>query len=313
MTSTAQLVHHRYSANSCTLEVTAAESVLSRWSQQPVLKQVRFRVLIENPETDQPELMAQGNQSQLQALTVAVQQYVQDHLTISRTDSLSGALPSEASLSTTAPWPLGLHRLAIDLQAEPLSLSTLDLFDLAEVLDQCERSLQLLPTIASTTGRRRRPFLKSYSLWAGSAVAAMVLAVGVTTTLRQHYQTGLSPQADTAVLSESAISQEDRDRAVSAPSSNDPRTIGGTDADAVLSDATEESAQKLEQPTANGEAVAPPPDSRATNRQSAENLGASRQQSPPTSVAIAPAPPNCFTGCSIPIQTNSPEFVGGRS
>jgi hypothetical protein len=190
MASATQLVNQRYQSHSCTLEITAVQAALSQWSQYPVLKQVRFQLWMNDPDAAQPNLIAQGDQTQLQRLTTAVQQYIQAHLT--QTDRPMPALPR---VEEGSGWPLAQHQVPVVGQPQPLTLSTLGLFEVAEVLDQCEYGSQLLPALPSVANRRRRPI----SLWAGSAVAALVLAVGVTATLRQSYLQSPTTQSDQAL------------------------------------------------------------------------------------------------------------------
>ncbi|MEM9903756.1 MAG: DUF4335 domain-containing protein [Cyanobacteria bacterium P01_D01_bin.44] len=195
MTSAPRLATQHYTANGCTLEITAAESPLSRWSDRSLLKHIRFKLWLHPPDIPSPSLgiseseaiesatlIAQGNQLQLETLSQTVQTYVQIHLGHGELDPS----PLTASnLPTASHWPLGQkHQLAGSL---PLSLSTLELFDVAEALQQYEQSNVNLPALSDaaprrTSASRRRP--RSTWLWGSSVAAAMLLAVGVTATLR---------------------------------------------------------------------------------------------------------------------------------
>ncbi|MEM8809818.1 MAG: DUF4335 domain-containing protein [Cyanobacteria bacterium P01_G01_bin.38] len=188
MTSASRLTTQHYTANGCTLEITAAESPLSRWSDRSLLKHIRFKLWLHPPDTTlhglerhesaatESHLIAQGNQPQLETLSQTVQTYVQTHL---------GHGELDPNPLTASHWPLGQkHQLAGSL---PLSLSTLELFDVAEALQQYEQSNINLPALSDAAPRRissarRRP--RSTWLWGGSVAAAMLLAVGVTATLR---------------------------------------------------------------------------------------------------------------------------------
>ena len=71
-------VLRRYTPPTCTLEVTASGSALSRWAERPVLKNLRFQLSFDDPKLmpDQ-QVMVSGDQSQLEALHTAVSDYVQ--------------------------------------------------------------------------------------------------------------------------------------------------------------------------------------------------------------------------------------------
>ncbi|MEL7503614.1 MAG: DUF4335 domain-containing protein [Cyanobacteria bacterium J06554_6] len=163
-----QLTTQRYIANACTLEVTAAPSPLSRWSRQPLLKQARFRLWLQEGET--ARLLAQGDQAQLSTLTNSIQDYVHQGLSQRR----------------SSPWVIQ-HQLALPTQAEPLQLSTLNLFDVAEALDQYEQSTVTVPALTQPVQQPARRARRSQRLlWAGSAAAAFVVAISVTATLRNQ-------------------------------------------------------------------------------------------------------------------------------
>ncbi|MEO0755835.1 MAG: DUF4335 domain-containing protein [Cyanobacteria bacterium J06648_16] len=163
-----QLTTQRYIANACTLEVTAAPSPLSRWNRQPLLKQARFRLWLQEGET--ARLLAQGDQAQLTELTNSIQDYVHQGLSQRR----------------ASPWVIQ-HQLPLPTQTGPLQLSTLNLFDVAEALDQYEQSTVTLPALTQPVQRpARRARRNQRLLWAGSAAAAFVVAISVTATLRNQ-------------------------------------------------------------------------------------------------------------------------------
>ncbi|MCX7593492.1 MAG: DUF4335 domain-containing protein [Fischerella sp.] len=74
-------VIRRYTPPTCTLEVLAQSSSLSRWVGKSVLKELRFELRLEDPQ--QPEeqrIVIRGDRDQLEALCAAVTNYVQDFL-----------------------------------------------------------------------------------------------------------------------------------------------------------------------------------------------------------------------------------------
>ncbi len=137
----------RYQSGDYTLEVTAQPSPLSQWSDRPVVRRLRFSLWLERPERQR---LAAGDQQQLVAISDAVEAYVQTHL-------------------TQQAWPQ-VHR--IKLLDRTVNFSNLQLFNLAEVLNAYSQRQIILPV---TSRRRRRPWQT------GSAVASLLVAVGITT------------------------------------------------------------------------------------------------------------------------------------
>jgi hypothetical protein len=75
------MVLRRYTPPTCTLEIKAKNSPLSRWAGQPVLKHLRFELSFDDPR--QPEdkrVTIQGDRADLEALYEGVTSYVQNFL-----------------------------------------------------------------------------------------------------------------------------------------------------------------------------------------------------------------------------------------
>ncbi|HEY9667855.1 MAG TPA: DUF4335 domain-containing protein, partial [Coleofasciculaceae cyanobacterium] len=71
----------RYTPPTCTLEIVAKNSPLSRFVGQPVLKDLRFELRFDDPR--QPEdqgVTIRGDRTELEMLYEAVNSYVQDFL-----------------------------------------------------------------------------------------------------------------------------------------------------------------------------------------------------------------------------------------
>lgn len=86
----------RYTPPTCTLEIMAQNSPLSRWADRAVLKNVRFRLWLDGPQRSSDQhVRIEGDRPQLEMLCDQVETYVQQMLTqsVSRFDSdfLSGA------------------------------------------------------------------------------------------------------------------------------------------------------------------------------------------------------------------------------
>ncbi len=228
-----QTVLRRYTPPTCTLEVMATGSALSRWTDRAVLKNLRFRLHLDDPKLPaENQVTLQGDRNQLEALCEAVDGYVQNWLSRSTADSLplerrveAGATalqvleptmlqrqPTETNVSESAmvlePQGLLAHRLhlgtmATEQSSEPVSLSTLQLFDLANALDQYQSDAVTLPSLA------RPSWMRSPSGWAGIAAAA-VLTVGVTGAIAKFVMDVSSPPlqtASTSVQTETNLSQ----------------------------------------------------------------------------------------------------------
>lgn len=68
----------RYTPPTCTLEVMAQNSSLSRWAEQPVVKDVRFHLKLDDPTLAQDRWVElHGDRAQLEDLRHTVNTYVQ--------------------------------------------------------------------------------------------------------------------------------------------------------------------------------------------------------------------------------------------
>ncbi|NES82437.1 MAG: DUF4335 domain-containing protein, partial [Moorea sp. SIO2B7] len=74
-------VIRRYTPPTCTLEVKAKSSPLSRWTNRPLLKELRFKLRFDDPRLPEEEQVAiEGDRTQLEFLCDLVGNYVQDFL-----------------------------------------------------------------------------------------------------------------------------------------------------------------------------------------------------------------------------------------
>ncbi|MCA1990644.1 MAG: DUF4335 domain-containing protein [Coleofasciculus sp. S288] len=82
-------VLRRYTPPTCTLEIVAKSSPLSRWTGQTVLKNLRFELRFDDPrKPEDNRVTIRGDRTELEMLCDAVNSYVQDFL-----DSSSTQLP----------------------------------------------------------------------------------------------------------------------------------------------------------------------------------------------------------------------------
>ncbi|MBW4427296.1 MAG: DUF4335 domain-containing protein [Nostoc desertorum CM1-VF14] len=192
-----------YTPPTCTLEVFAQSSPLSRWMGKTVLKHLSFELRFDDPRLpEEQRVPIRGDREQLEALCDAVTSYVQQFLqqspesfcvNFSDTQESSTALSEPElksstktlnSFSTQVPGAnirlepsshlihnLFLGSLANHSSGPVIKLSLLQLFDLASALDEYSTDVMALPTLNSTSTLR-------FPAWAPVA-AVLVLGVGL--------------------------------------------------------------------------------------------------------------------------------------
>lgn len=197
-------VSRRYTPPTCTLEITAQTSVLSRWTGQTVLKQLQFQLSFEDPRRWGEPVQIRGDRTQLEALGEAVESYVQQLL--SHTSTHLSAAPPAATDEPQPDFPESVVSRLDPLQAKPpgsferiqlqpksflshdlflgpltnetsgpiVNLSASGLFDLAAALEESTAEASTLPPQRS---------LQNPPLWTRVAAIA-VLFVGVTTAVQ---------------------------------------------------------------------------------------------------------------------------------
>ena len=202
-------VIRRYTPPTCTLEVLAQSSPLSRWMGKSVLKQVRFNLRFDDPrQPEEEKIVVQGDRDQLEALHTAVSSYVQEILQQSPENFWASRVETHSASKTSEPTALQnvprseqdfsnsrnefasggdiylqpsshlTHKLFLGSLANPASgsaiqLSLLQLFDLATALDEYMVDVVALP---SDTQQRRSGF--ALPTWAPVA-AVLILGFGL--------------------------------------------------------------------------------------------------------------------------------------
>ncbi len=243
MTSLASPIHQRYTAGSCTLDVTLQLSALSQWQPQPVAHQLQFQLWLRPADSDETAatLVTEGDRQTLQSVTHYIQQQTRATLALASLNT--------GTARSVPPLPPGCKI------ASPLSY--LQLCDLTTVLNQCEQAVRPLPVslslalasepsssatesspernsgdssnLISLAAVRRRP-----KLWASSAAAA-VFAIGLTTTLWPVVNRDATTSAP-EVASESdysaAAPRPDRSLADKSPSNQSPEASAPRDLEA---------------------------------------------------------------------------------
>ncbi|WP_414624445.1 DUF4335 domain-containing protein [Calothrix sp. CCY 0018] len=203
-------VIRRYTPPTCTLEVLAQSSPLSRWMGKSVLKQVRFNLRFDDPRQPEKELIIiQGDRDQLEALSTAVSGYVQEILQqspenfwASRVEAHSASKTSEPTSvedvsnlepnisnprnefayrgniylqpSSNLTHQLFLGSLANQVSGASIQLGLLQLFDLATALDEYMADVVALPS------ERSQPGINRFAIPGWAPVAAvLVLGLGL--------------------------------------------------------------------------------------------------------------------------------------
>lgn len=218
-----------YTPPTCTLEVFAQSSPLSRWMGKTVLKHLSFELRFDDPRLpEENRVPIRGDRDQLEALCDAVTNYVQQFLqqppesfpvSFSDTQKSSTALDEPElksstktlnSFSTQIPGasirlePSGylnhnlvLGSLANHSSGPVIKLSLLQLFDLASALDEYSTDVMALPNLNSTSSTLRFP------AWAPVA-AVLVLGVGFLPVTWQYANNIREKQQHTAKTADSA-------------------------------------------------------------------------------------------------------------
>jgi hypothetical protein len=226
-------VLRRYTPPTCTLDVLAKQSPLSRWAGQTVLKNLRFQLSLDDPKLPKEEwVTVTGDRTQLEELCEAVQVYVQKFLqqsqtrlnstfvatsaakaklganatTEATTEAIAPVLPTEISLEpiNLLTHQLNLGNLATSSTKAIVSLSTLQLFDLADALEEYATDVLALPNLP------QQGWLKAVPNW-GQVAAVAVLAVGLTASLLRMTDTSLQQASkETAPTSSQGASSQDQ-------------------------------------------------------------------------------------------------------
>lgn len=205
-------VLRRYTPPTCTLEILAPQSPLSRWAGRTVATQLSFHLYLDDPRLPDQRIHITGDREQLEALQQAVIVYVQELLNQSPAQFTAQISSQEASTDSTTSvanpqivvspanssdsMPLraqqiflkpgtGLfHELFLGSLATPVTgpvvqLSVLQLFDLATALDEYEADIVALPSL-----HRRSRVSTTPPAWATIA-AGLTIAVGLFAVLQQ--------------------------------------------------------------------------------------------------------------------------------
>lgn len=226
-----QSIIRRYTPPTCTLEIAAKASPLSRWTKNPIVKELRFELHFDDPRLPaEKKVTIRGDRDRLELLCNVVNNYVRDFLQkpsinlplkvgVGATSNLSNGhrhaernyLPEIIELKSlkkelvfpVTPYlqPLGLlyHELffgslANETSGKAIQLSAVQLCDLAAALDEYSSDLTVLPNLDRSDKEHY------FEGWANTA--AIILAVGLTGGIAFFYQ---NQRPNDAVVSEKKV------------------------------------------------------------------------------------------------------------
>ncbi|MBN8560936.1 MAG: DUF4335 domain-containing protein [Leptolyngbya sp. UWPOB_LEPTO1] len=226
-------VIRRYTPPTCTLEIAAKDSPLSRWMGQSVLKHLRFKLSFDDPRVSEEQWTTiRGDRNQLEALCNAVSHYVQNFLSQSsrfgNRDSATATEPNTAVMPETEQNSAGIHlqprglishelhlgTLANESTGSTLQLSAVQLADLASALDEYSADVTALPNLEKPSWVQVAP------AW-GTIAAGFIVAIGVMAAFRPLFDSSPAPQT-----AQSPSSNDQRLPVQPLPSTPAPNTIG---------------------------------------------------------------------------------------
>jgi hypothetical protein len=197
-----------YTPPTCTLEVTAKASPLSRWTGTPTVRSLQFLLSFDSlAQRARESVEIYGDQTQLSTLTETVTHYIQTVLA-NRPSDLPLSAPEQPEPATATPdisgavalrprslltHELWLGNLATEQSGPSLLLKASQLYDLATALEDCTADLQQLPTLIAADRPAVMPFLRSAAL--------VLITVGLGTATWRLFQTGpiaVNPSASTS-------------------------------------------------------------------------------------------------------------------
>jgi Domain of unknown function (DUF4335) len=212
--SSSNSVIRRYTPPTCTLEIWAENSPLSRWTDQTIIKNLKFRLQFDDPRlSEERKILIQGDYQKLELLSNIVTTYVQKLLQQSAEDfsinlldtnnanteselqdTASSVLSTQTSFNTQIPQTKIYleassnltHKLFMsDLAEQVIELTLLQLFDLATALDEYSSDLTALPTANNQS--------VSISLPQWSPIAAVLVIAGALTPFTWQYAKNFQP------------------------------------------------------------------------------------------------------------------------
>jgi Domain of unknown function (DUF4335) len=214
----------RYTPPTCSLEIVAQQSPLSRWMGKVALKDVRFKLSFDDPRiSDDDWVVLRGDRTQLADLNQTVDDYVQSFLT----QSASGATIEQDIAAQTAvaatelavpltnttgitlqpkgllSHTLSLGSLATANSGDRLTLTATQLADLATALDEYSAEATVLPQLD-----RKVVWLPNTAQWSSPNWAGLAAGILVTVGLGASLVNSLSNRSTPQTASQASSSDQ---------------------------------------------------------------------------------------------------------
>ena len=175
------LVTRRVTPPTCTLEIEATSSALSRWTKQKAIEDVQFQLSFDDPRlTKEEQVTIEGDRTQLEQLYRVIASYVQNFLQQPSLEQILSQSPSSTNIAPgqlyLKPQGLVTHELFLGSlgnsdSGDKIQLNTVQLFDLVTALEDYQVEIAAIPHLNSGEPQKR-------SLWS-TAVASIVVITGL--------------------------------------------------------------------------------------------------------------------------------------
>jgi Domain of unknown function (DUF4335) len=226
----------RYTPPTCSLEIVAQQSPLSRWMGKVALKDLRFKLSFDDPRiSDDDWVVLRGDRPQLEALNQTVSDYVQSFLTqASPLATIEQDIAAQTAVAATelaaAPanpagimlqpkgllsHSLSLGSLANENSGDRLTLTSTQLADLSTALDEYSAEATTLPNLDQKVAWLPNTSKWSSPNWAGLA-AGILVTVGLGASLVNSLSNRSTPQTA------SQASSSDQRLAIQPPANPSP-------------------------------------------------------------------------------------------
>lgn len=187
MIATSYAIIHRLTPPTCTLEILGKQSLLGKWTNKKVVKDIQFKLSFDDPTLpEEAKVNIEGDRVLLEAIyqgvLIYVEQFLQQSFPIESFPN--NHLIQESDNTTVYLKPKGLvfHQLYIpNIASSPINLSTVQLFDLVTALEEYHTKVAILASSHHNQTRKLVP------LWF-SGVAGLVLVIGLTTVVTKIVQ-----------------------------------------------------------------------------------------------------------------------------
>ena len=179
---------YRFTPPTCSLEITGNKSPLSRWTNQDILKKFQFELKFDDPRKPvNQQVTIQGDQRDLSLVQTTVSNYLKQYLQTSKQKlNTENKFVTPTDIPHNQPYlksqglihhQLFFGDLVHDSNTASIQLTTVQLFDLVNVLEAYQSQVALLPAARLSPHSR-----KIIPLW-GTIAAAAIAIVGITTVL----------------------------------------------------------------------------------------------------------------------------------